>query len=228
MTLLAAAASGPAKAAISPRLELGAYEALWDKPDTTFKTLSEKFAACPDAVPSDFVSPTKAREYADFVQRRFREAEVTRFGVRVRHGERERNRAHERDVREVIANAGAGRRLDLQPRAKFLEHGELVLGALKDMHNAELAATDVDHLRLPTRDHRHLDPGLRNLFDAQAVTDVKQLQCLTARTEVEAAVGHNTVDVQHQHTNGGRGFSWHERWWGRASGTDQTTPAQCS
>ncbi len=71
--------------AISPLTEMGAYEALWDKPDTTFKTLSEKFAARPDAVPSDFVSPTKAREYADFVQRRFREAEVTRFGVRV-HG----------------------------------------------------------------------------------------------------------------------------------------------
>jgi DNA processing protein len=71
--------------AISPLRELGAYEALWDKPDTTFKTLSEKFAARPHAVPSDFVPPGKAREYADFVQRRFREAEVTRFGVRV-HG----------------------------------------------------------------------------------------------------------------------------------------------
>ena len=66
-------------------MEMGAYEALWDKPGTTFKTLSEKFAARPDAVPSDFVSPTKAHEYADFVQMRFREADVTRFGVRV-HG----------------------------------------------------------------------------------------------------------------------------------------------
>jgi hypothetical protein len=64
---------------------VGAYEALWDKPDTSFKTLSEKFAARPNAVPSDFVSASKAREYADFVQRRFRQSEVTRFGVRV-HG----------------------------------------------------------------------------------------------------------------------------------------------
>ena len=71
--------------AISPLRELGAYEALWDKPDTTFKTLSEKFAARPDALPSDFVPAAKAREYADFVQRRFQEAEVTRYGVRV-HG----------------------------------------------------------------------------------------------------------------------------------------------
>ena len=71
--------------AISPLAELGAYEALWDKPDTTFKTLSEKFAAQPNALPSDFVSPKKAREYSDFVQMRFREADVTHFGVRV-HG----------------------------------------------------------------------------------------------------------------------------------------------
>ena len=71
--------------AISPLQELGAYEALWDEPKTTFKTLSEKFAARPGAVPSDFVPPQKAREYAEFVQEKFRSAEITRFGVRV-HG----------------------------------------------------------------------------------------------------------------------------------------------
>jgi DNA processing protein len=71
--------------AISPLKELGAYEALWDKPGASFKTISEKFAARPNAVPSDFVSPSEARELAAFVQRRFREADVKRFGVRV-HG----------------------------------------------------------------------------------------------------------------------------------------------
>lgn len=71
--------------AISPLIEMGAYEALWDRPTTTFKRLSERFAARPDSVPSDFVPASQAREYADFVQRRFREAAVTRFGVRV-HG----------------------------------------------------------------------------------------------------------------------------------------------
>jgi DNA processing protein len=71
--------------AISPLTEMGAYEALWDNPGTTFKTLSEKFALQPDSVPSDFVPKAKAREYADFVRRRFREADVTRYGVRV-HG----------------------------------------------------------------------------------------------------------------------------------------------
>lgn len=71
--------------AISPLKELGAYEALWEQPDATFKSLSEKFAESPGAVPSDFVPDRKATEYAAFVQRRFVEADVRRFGVRV-HG----------------------------------------------------------------------------------------------------------------------------------------------
>ena len=71
--------------AISPLQELGAYEALWDEPKTTFKTLSEKFAARPGSVPSDFVPAQKARACAEFVQEKFRAAEITRFGVRV-HG----------------------------------------------------------------------------------------------------------------------------------------------
>ncbi len=71
--------------AVSPLRELGAYEALWDDPDTSFKTLSEKFAAQPGAVPSDFVPERRAQECAEFVQERFREAHIDRFGVRV-HG----------------------------------------------------------------------------------------------------------------------------------------------
>jgi DNA processing protein len=71
--------------AVSPLNEMGAYEALWDKPETTFKTLSEKFKATPNAVPSDFVPKSKALEYAKLVQDRFSRAEVTNYGVRV-HG----------------------------------------------------------------------------------------------------------------------------------------------
>ena len=85
MNLIARMNSAPAVSFVSPLRELGAYEALWDKPETTFKTLSEKFAARPDALPSDFVPEAKAREYAEFVRRRFREADITRYGVRV-HG----------------------------------------------------------------------------------------------------------------------------------------------
>jgi DNA processing protein len=71
--------------AISPLRELGAYEALWEDPEATFKTLSEKFAARPGAIPSDFVPARRAEECALFVQERFRAAHVDRYGVRV-HG----------------------------------------------------------------------------------------------------------------------------------------------
>ena len=69
--------------AVSPLRELGAYEALWADNRTSFKSLSEQFAERPGAVPSDFVSEVKAAECAEFVLRRFQEAEVHRFGVRV-------------------------------------------------------------------------------------------------------------------------------------------------
>jgi DNA processing protein len=71
--------------AISPLRELGAYEAMWDNPGVTFKTISEQFAARPGALPSDFVTTKQAGEYADFVRERFRAAHIDRFGVRV-HG----------------------------------------------------------------------------------------------------------------------------------------------
>jgi hypothetical protein len=135
---------------------------------------------------------------------------VTRFGVGIGHSERKCHLAHERDVRQVIADAGAGGWLDLQPCAEFFEHWELVLGALVDVLYAELTATHFDHLRFPAGDHGNLNPGACDLLDAQTVADVKQLERLAARAEVEAPIGHDTVDIQHQQSNGGRGFSWHE------------------
>ena len=71
--------------AISPFHEMGAYEALWSKPETTFKTLSERFAEHPDSTPSNFVSAEEAHACAVFVKSRFEEANIERFGVRV-HG----------------------------------------------------------------------------------------------------------------------------------------------
>lgn len=71
--------------AISPFHEMGAYEALWSRPDTTFKSLSEQFARHPGSLPSDFVSPNDAREFAAFVKQRFDEARLDGFGIRV-HG----------------------------------------------------------------------------------------------------------------------------------------------
>jgi DNA processing protein len=53
----ALAASLPA---ISPLLEMGAYEALWADKMASFKTIADKSRARPDALPSDFVMPAIA------------------------------------------------------------------------------------------------------------------------------------------------------------------------
>lgn len=70
--------------AVSPFVEMGAYEAIWAEEKVSFKTLSERFAAVPGSVPSDFVSPTsKTDEYAHWVVASFAEAGIDRFGVRL-------------------------------------------------------------------------------------------------------------------------------------------------
>lgn len=76
---------GFAARAISPLRELGAYEALWANLKTSFRTLSQKFAQHPGAVPSDFVSEPQVSVFAAFVLDRFHKAGIQRFGVRV-HG----------------------------------------------------------------------------------------------------------------------------------------------
>ncbi len=64
---------------------MGAYEALWSDPSTTFKSLSLHFDRHPGSVPSDFVEAQKANACAAYVKGKFEEASVERFGVRV-HG----------------------------------------------------------------------------------------------------------------------------------------------
>ena len=72
--------------AVSPFLEMGAYEALWSAPEATFRSLAERFAARPGSVPSDFVGRAEAETNATEVKRRFARARVVRFGVRVQGG----------------------------------------------------------------------------------------------------------------------------------------------
>lgn len=76
---------GPVANSISPRRELGAYEALWLEKGATFKTLAEKFAKDPSALPSDFIADSLARACADDVMRTLKAAGVHQFGVRVHH-----------------------------------------------------------------------------------------------------------------------------------------------
>jgi DNA processing protein len=82
---LALRADGAALAPISPRLELGAYESLWLEQGATFKTLADRFARDPSALPSDFVSRTAALAAADEVFARLKKSGVHRFGVRINH-----------------------------------------------------------------------------------------------------------------------------------------------
>lgn len=75
--------SSPALAPISPRRELGAYEALFLEQGATFKRLAEKFASDPTALPSDFVSPQDADAAAKKVIEKLFSLGVKQFGVRI-------------------------------------------------------------------------------------------------------------------------------------------------
>ncbi|MYD93230.1 MAG: DNA-processing protein DprA [Chloroflexi bacterium] len=83
---------------MSPYLEMGAYEALWDRDGATFRRLALQFAEQPGCLPSDFVTVEEAKEYADLVWKRFDEAGICHFGVRVfgeaEYPERLRDAAH--------------------------------------------------------------------------------------------------------------------------------------
>jgi DNA processing protein len=71
---------------VSPWLEMGAYEALWDEAGTWFKSLAEKFSAYPGALPSDFVPDSEyAYKYSQLTVDLLRKGGIRRFGVRI-HG----------------------------------------------------------------------------------------------------------------------------------------------
>jgi DNA processing protein len=73
----------PTLRAISPLKEMGAYEALWANPDTTFATLAARFRDHPEYLPSDFVREHEAQYFSDVVRGMLRDAGITKFGVRV-------------------------------------------------------------------------------------------------------------------------------------------------
>jgi DNA processing protein len=74
-----------AQRAVSPFIELGAYEALWDEQNASFKSLAELFAKNAGAVPSDFVERSRASSYAKDVDSRLKDVGIRNYGVRV-HG----------------------------------------------------------------------------------------------------------------------------------------------
>lgn len=70
-------------AAISPLLELGAYEALWAQHGMTAKKLADMFRDHPNVLPSTLVPHDRAMEMAHKVVAQLRGLRVERFGVRI-------------------------------------------------------------------------------------------------------------------------------------------------
>lgn len=75
-------AGAPART-VSPILELGAYEALWLDPATTFPRLAARFRRSPGALPSDFVDHDTAHRTAREVLEALRTAGAGQFGIRI-------------------------------------------------------------------------------------------------------------------------------------------------
>jgi len=71
--------------AISPMIEIGAYEALWDTKGMSFKKLAELFQKSPNTTPSDHVPAEVAQDYVDKVQSLWKKHNMGGIGVRV-HG----------------------------------------------------------------------------------------------------------------------------------------------
>lgn len=63
--------------------EIGAYEAMWLEPETTFKTLAKRFASKPAHPPSSFISPESAQKCAIETFATLKAANVDEFGVQL-------------------------------------------------------------------------------------------------------------------------------------------------
>jgi len=71
--------------AVSPQRELGAYEALWAREGTSYKSLAAMFRQQSGCVPSDFVSTADAEKHTRLALGAIKDAGIAHFGVRV-HG----------------------------------------------------------------------------------------------------------------------------------------------
>src|SRR6266702_2875932 len=80
-----AVATDFAERAISPKRELGAYEALWAREGTWFKSIAEIFRQHEGSILSDFVSEADVEKYSRLALGAIRDAGIKHFGVRI-HG----------------------------------------------------------------------------------------------------------------------------------------------
>ena len=64
---------------------MGAYEALWLERGASFKSIAQRFAADPQALPSDFIEQNKAQQCASKVRKQLENAGIQHFGMRIHH-----------------------------------------------------------------------------------------------------------------------------------------------
>lgn len=68
---------------VNTRVEMGAYEYLWQQPKTSTKRLAELFELNPGRLPSDLVDEVAAERTAGEVMRHFHKRGIRRFGMRI-------------------------------------------------------------------------------------------------------------------------------------------------
>jgi len=68
---------------VNTRAEIGAYEHLWQQPNSNTKRLAELFEAHPGSLPSDLVDEETAQRVAEEVVAQFAKRGIKRFGVRI-------------------------------------------------------------------------------------------------------------------------------------------------
>lgn len=68
---------------VDTRLEIGAYEYLWQQRDSNTKRIAQLFHSNPGSLPSDLVEPEVSERAADEVLEQFAKRGIKRFGVRI-------------------------------------------------------------------------------------------------------------------------------------------------
>ena len=124
------------------------------------------------------------------------------LAMRVGDREAERYGAHQRQIGQVIADAGTGVGRDFEPCTEPRKRGELVPDALMQLPHAELAAARPHRRRAAAGNYRYLDTGPPELRDTVAIVHVERLERFAARTKIQPAIGQHAVDVEHQKANG--------------------------
>src|SRR4051812_12217126 len=102
----------------------------------------------------------------------------------------------DRQVDDVIAHISHRRLLQLERPQHVREGGELVIGALYDVPDAELLGAFLDRLRLASADDGGIETRHAQQMDAVAVEGVEGLQLLAARPVPQSAVRQYAVDVE--------------------------------